>query len=51
MKNKVTFPLNCIALILASQLAGCGSDGDKDIVSIETDTTTSASTDFVFLRH
>ncbi len=45
MKNKVTFPLNCVALILASQLAGCGSDGDNDTVSIETDTTTSASTD------
>ena len=30
---------------MVSQLAGCGSDGDKDIVSIETDTTTSASTD------
>ncbi len=30
MINKVTFPLNCIALILASQLTGCGSDGDND---------------------
>ena len=45
MINKVTFPLNCIALILASQLTGCGSDGDNDNISVETDTTSSAPTD------
>ncbi len=45
MINKVTFPLNCIALILASQLTGCSSDSDNDIASNETDTTTSTPTD------
>ena len=29
MINKVTFPLNCIALILVSQLTGCGGDSDN----------------------
>lgn len=41
MKNKVTFPLNCIALILASQLTGCGSDGDNDT---QTDNTATDNT-------
>lgn len=45
MINKVTFPLNCIALILASQLTGCGSDGDNDNISVETDMTSKAPTD------